>query len=365
LAAWPFPQTAKSSSPAPTDRAIRAWEIATGREVGAFTGHNQDARSVALSPDGRTLASTDADGTLRLWNVATRRAMALLRSELPTHSVAFSPDGRALLAREARSLVSSENLRVYRAPEPAPAPPDETHLPPATDSPAAPSAPPPPATLLGWWSGDGHVQDRSGHEHHGVLEGRSSYALGVQGQAFCFHGEGDYVRIPSPLDGSLDFGLGSFTVAAWVNTTNTNVRALVEKREHGTQGDEMFIAGFQLFLYGGWLGFQWGDGSLGDVNRIPPQSARRLNDGAWHQVAITLDRTTAIARGQLYLDGEPYYAFTSRLRGRLNPSADLIIGDAERPFAASLDEVKLCRGALSPAEIQALYRAGNVSPRER
>ncbi len=352
-----------------TDRAIRAWETATGREVGTYTGHKQVARSVTLSPDGRTLASVDTDGTLRLWHVATRRTLALLRSDLPMRSVAFSPDGRVLLAREARGIVSSGNLRVYRAPEPAAVPPDEASPRPALDTfaapPALPTPPAPAATLLGWWSGDGHAQDRSGQEHHGALQGQSTFAPGVEGQSFCFHGEGDYVRIPSPLDGSLDFGLDSFTVAAWVNTTATNTRALVEKREHGSDGDDTFIAGFQLFLYGGWLGFQWGDGSLGDVNRIPPQSAPRINDGAWHHVAVMLDRTTAVSRGQLYVDGEPYYAFTSRLRGRLNPSADLILGDAARPLAASLDEVKLFRGALSPAEIQRLCRAGNSRPRER
>jgi hypothetical protein len=64
------------------------------------------------------------------------------------------------------------------------------------------------------------------------------------------------------------------------------------------------------------------------------------------------------------VDGEPYYAFTSHLRGRLNPAADLYIGDHERPFVACLDEVKLFRGTVSPGEIQLLYRGGGASPHE-
>lgn len=361
-----------------SDHAIRIWEVATGREIGAFTGHKQDARSVALSPDGRTLASASADGTLRLWSVTTRRAIAVLRSDVPSRWVAFTPDDRALMAREARGRVGGQALRIYRAPEPAAAgvSPDGTSPQTETDVTAAQPRPggrmpssstgrTPVATLLGWWSGDGHAQDLSGHGHHGALEGRSTYAPGAQGQAFCFAADGDYVRIPSPLDGSLDFGLDSFTVAAWVRTTGTNICCLVEKREKGALDGDIHVLGFQLFIMDGWLGFQWGDGSLGDLNRIPPKSARRINDDAWHHVAVTIDRAAAVARGQLYVDGEPYYAFTSRLRGRLNPSADLMIGDHDRPFAACLDEVKLFRGALSPAEIRSLARADAANSRER
>jgi eukaryotic-like serine/threonine-protein kinase len=360
-----------------SDHAICIWEVAAGREIGAFTGHKQDVRSVAISPDGRTLASASPDGTLRLWNVASRRAMATLRSDIPLRWVTFTPDGRALLAREARGAVGSSNLRIYRAPEPAAAdlwlsttsPQNELNAPatqPGLGSgiPAAASGNRSPATLLGWWSGDGHAQDVSGHEHHGVLQGQSTYAPGAQGQAFCFPGDGGCVRIPSPLDGSLDFSLDSFTVTAWLRTTSTNTYAVVEKRETGAIEDEIHVLGFQLFVLGGWLGFQWGDGSLGDLNRIPPKLARRINDGAWHHVAVTLDRASAVARGQLYVDGEPYYAFTSPLQGRLNPAADLFIGDHERPSAACIDEVKLFRGAVSPGEIRLLGRTGAASPHE-
>ena len=56
-------------------------------------GH--DTRSLAFSPDGRTLATASFDGTMKLWNFATRREVASLKiGNLLT--LTFSPDGQNL-----------------------------------------------------------------------------------------------------------------------------------------------------------------------------------------------------------------------------------------------------------------------------
>ncbi|MCG5217057.1 WD40 repeat domain-containing protein [Streptosporangium sp. KLBMP 9127] len=78
-----------------TDGTVRLWDVATRRPLGpplggAITG-------VTFSPDGRTLATSTTDGTVRLWDVATRRPLGPPLGGAIT-GVTFSPDGRTLAA---------------------------------------------------------------------------------------------------------------------------------------------------------------------------------------------------------------------------------------------------------------------------
>ena len=44
---------------------IRVWDTATGQEVRTLQGHSDLVRSVALSPDEKTIASGSNDRTVR------------------------------------------------------------------------------------------------------------------------------------------------------------------------------------------------------------------------------------------------------------------------------------------------------------
>jgi len=48
-----------------------------------FRGHTDWVCSVAFSPDGRTLVSGSADGTMRLWDMQTKACIRTLRSDGP------------------------------------------------------------------------------------------------------------------------------------------------------------------------------------------------------------------------------------------------------------------------------------------
>jgi WD40 repeat protein/DNA-binding SARP family transcriptional activator len=79
------------------DVAATLWDLETGRRLRDLIGPEGGSLDVAVSPDGRLVATTHDDGTVRVWVTATGQELHLLRShEGPVSTATFSPDGRWL-----------------------------------------------------------------------------------------------------------------------------------------------------------------------------------------------------------------------------------------------------------------------------
>ncbi|HEY7308498.1 MAG TPA: sigma-70 family RNA polymerase sigma factor [Gemmataceae bacterium] len=76
---------------------ILRWDAATGKALPPLGKHDGGNAKIALSPDGRSLAAlTTYDGTLYLWEIASKQTRLVVKSTGFADSVAFSPDGRLL-----------------------------------------------------------------------------------------------------------------------------------------------------------------------------------------------------------------------------------------------------------------------------
>ena len=75
------------------DEGVKGWDLATGESRTLLLG---DALSVVFSPDGKTLAFEWRDGTIKLWDLATKATIATVDGHPP---MAFSSDGAMLAFR--------------------------------------------------------------------------------------------------------------------------------------------------------------------------------------------------------------------------------------------------------------------------
>jgi eukaryotic-like serine/threonine-protein kinase len=74
------------------------WDLPTRRKIREISGDAGTIWAVAFSPDGKTLAAGTHEGSVKFWNMATLQEITTLQTHLSiVSSIAFSPDGACLI----------------------------------------------------------------------------------------------------------------------------------------------------------------------------------------------------------------------------------------------------------------------------
>ncbi|HXG49640.1 MAG TPA: WD40 repeat domain-containing protein, partial [Methylomirabilota bacterium] len=80
------------------DGTVRLWDATTGRELKRLGPHRTEVVGVEFAPDVQTLASGSTYGDVILWDLKTFEPRATLRGQSGAiYSLAFSPDGHRLV----------------------------------------------------------------------------------------------------------------------------------------------------------------------------------------------------------------------------------------------------------------------------
>ena len=78
-------------------RQIHVWDVEKMKERHAISTHRKTILSLAMSPDNKHFATSDADDEVRIWSIADGKRVGEIEHEQgEVHSVAYSRSGRTI-----------------------------------------------------------------------------------------------------------------------------------------------------------------------------------------------------------------------------------------------------------------------------
>lgn len=220
------------------------------------------------------------------------------------------------------------------------------------DAAAIAAADPPREGLAAHWSfdaiEDGVVSDESGGGHNARIIGRAKPIEGVSAGSLQLDGRHDYAVVEDAE--ALDYSKATFSISAWVNVyaLRGDQQMIVAKNVYSADQRQwgLMIDADRRFRF-----YQRSDGRWKTV-----QSQTTPEPGCWYQVVVTVES----GRARLYVNGtcEGQADLGAALPKTPAPLTIGAVNDGGRvrqTFFGAIDDVRLYRRALAPAEVAGMY----------
>jgi WD40 repeat protein len=81
-----------------SDGTLKLWDLTTGAELRTFPGRQKALKSVAFSPNGKRLATAIWDGSASVWDIVSGQELRSFVADADgLNAIAFSPDGALII----------------------------------------------------------------------------------------------------------------------------------------------------------------------------------------------------------------------------------------------------------------------------
>ncbi len=217
--------------------------------------------------------------------------------------------------------------------------------------------------LDGWYDFDGLSNPTPGVGGLGpeaVWFGSPVTVPGLAGAALSFNGS-SYLEVLN--SSAFNYPTQSFSISLWVRTTTTG-RPFIDKRCVGTAGGCQTPQGWALTVSpAGHLQLLMGSAVPYFYEGFAAYNLKRINDGEWHFVAVTVDRQAQRLTFVVdpYSDGGVQVVSIEGYAGAIPSLRPMRIGGDQTSaakFVGDLDEIQIYGRALAVNEVQAVAGVG-------
>lgn len=107
IATLAFAPDSKTLASSGADGVVKLWSVPDGKLLHTFKGHEWTVNAVRFSPDGKTLVSGSKDSTIRFWDIGRLAPIGCIKlSDSPISSMDIDPEGRAIAFGDEKGRVS-------------------------------------------------------------------------------------------------------------------------------------------------------------------------------------------------------------------------------------------------------------------